>query len=261
MKVLQFTDLHLFKNDSGRLCGLDTAASLAACVADAQSSTHWPPDAILVTGDITQDESDESYQRFLDQFESLDVPVFCLPGNHDIPAKMNDLLQTEVIHVERQFLTDTWQVLLLDSTVYKQDGGFLRQEELNFLEHCLSVHDDLHALVCLHHNAINVGSPWVDTMTLKNAQEFFAVLDKHANVKAVLTGHIHQECQQTHNQIPIYGTPATSIQFMPRTPRFQLDSRPPGYRWLELEDNGVINTQVQRLKQFDFVPDPKVTGY
>jgi Icc protein len=261
MKIVQFTDSHLFKDERARLCGMNTTDSLKAVLSEACRSIHWPPDLVLITGDITQDESDESYGRLFNLFEPLDVPVFCLPGNHDIPAKLEDILDGPNIHTARQVLTDTWQVLLLDSTVYKQDGGFLRQDELNFLDQCLSVHEELNTLVCLHHNAIDTGTPWIDTMTLKNAGEFFAVLDQHDNAKGVLTGHIHHALSQQHRDIPIYGTPSTCIQFKPCTPKFMLDTALPGYRWLDLKSNGAIKTGVERLAAFDFTPDPKATGY
>jgi Icc protein len=261
MKVLQFTDAHLFKDDKGRLCGMNTDASLRAVVAAAKDSPHWPPDLILFTGDVSQDESEESYRRFMELFETLDAPVFCLPGNHDIPAKLHGILTGENIQTARQVLSDSWQILLLDSTVYKQNGGFLRQEELNFLDQCLSVHEDLNALVCLHHNVMNTQTPWIDTMTLKNAYEFFAVLDKHPHVKGVLTGHIHHELSQRHKDILIYGSPSTCIQFKPGAPKFALDTLPPGYRWLDLKANGAIRTGVERVVAFDFTPDPNITGY
>ncbi len=261
MNILQLTDCHLFKNEGTRLCGMDTTASLKAVVAAATESLRWPPDAVIITGDITQDESDESYRRFLNVFEPLDVSVFCLPGNHDIPAKLVSILESDNVHTTRQVLTDAWQVLLLDSTVYKQNAGFLRQEELNFLDQCLSVHEELNTLVCLHHNVIDTGTSWVDTMTVKNAGEFFAVLDKHPNVKGVLTGHIHHELSQKHKTIPIYGSPSTCIQFKPKAPRFKLDTLLPGYRWLELKNNGLIKTGVERVEEFDFTPDPNLTGY
>jgi Icc protein len=261
MNILQFTDCHLFKDDAARLCGMDTAASLNAVVKSAFESSHWPPDAVIFTGDISQDETEASYRRFLNVFEPIEVPVFCLPGNHDVPAKLESILDADNVHTSRQILTDKWQVLLLDSTVYKQNAGFLRQDELNYLDQCLSVHEELHTLICLHHNVIDTGTSWVDTMTVKNAAEFFAVLDKHPNAKAVLTGHIHHALAQTYKEIPIYGTPSTCIQFKPGSARFQLDTLAPGYRWLELKSNGAVKTGIERVEDFDFTPDPKATGY
>ncbi len=39
-------------------------------------------------------------------------------------------------------------------------------------------------------------------------------------------------------------TPSTCAQFLPNSDDFALDSRPPGYRWLELSSDGSISTRV-----------------
>lgn len=260
MKIIQFTDTHLFAKPTQALCGMNTSQSLAA-VLDLAKKTDWAPDLILATGDLSQDETEASYQNFLNFFEPLGVPVFCLPGNHDLPARMSTLLSHENVHVTRQVLHDDWQLLMLNSVVIGQHGGHLRQEELNFLDQCLSVHEDLHTLVCLHHNVLPAQTKWLDTMTLKNASEFFDVIDHHKNVRGVLTGHIHQAFSAKHGDVPVFASPSTCIQFLPGSPKFSLDTKTPGYRWLDLKPNGSIKTGVRRLESFDFTPDLSSKGY
>lgn len=260
LRVLQFTDTHLFSDAAKKLCGMNTNDSLAAVLAHAKKK-EWPPDFILATGDLSQDETEASYRRFLDFFEPLNVPVFCLPGNHDLPARMSSLLSSENVHSVRQVLEQRWQILLLNSVVIGQNGGHMKQEELNFLDQCLSVHDDLHSFVCLHHNVLPTGAKWLDTMTLKNSGEFFEVVSSHKNVRGVLTGHIHQEFQAEVRGVPVFGSPSTCVQFVPKSIKFSLDALAPGYRWLTLKANGKIETGVERLGEFNFVPDLSSRGY
>ncbi len=260
LKVLQFTDTHLFAKPTGALCGMNTADSLSA-VLDFAKKDDWPPDLILATGDLSQDETEASYHRFMDFFEPLDVPVFCLPGNHDLPARMSSLLSRNNVHSTRQVLTSDWQILMLNSVVIGQHGGHLKQDELNYLDQCLAVHDDMHTLVCLHHNVLPAQTKWLDTMTLKNAAEFFDVLDQHSNVRGVLTGHIHQDFNGKQGDIPVFASPSTCIQFLSGSPKFALDDQQPGYRWLELKANGAIKTGVRRIASFAFTPDLKSKGY
>ena len=40
------------------------------------------------------------------------------------------------------------------------------------------------------------------------------------------------------------GTPSTSSQFAPHTIDAEIDSKPPAYRWLELHDDGRIDTDI-----------------
>jgi Icc protein len=260
LKILQITDTHLFAKTSEQLCGMNTADSLSA-VLDLAKKSDWPPDMILATGDLSQDETESSYQRFLDFFEPLGVPVFCLPGNHDLPARLANLLSKEHVHTVRQIVESDWQILMLNSVVIGRNGGHLKQEELDFLDQCLSVHEDLNALVCLHHNVLPTDTAWLDTMTLNNADKFFEVIDGHPNVKAVLTGHIHQEFFKTRNGVTIMGAPSTCVQFLQGSAKFSLDNAAPGYRWLELKSNGTIKSGVRRLDQFAFTPDLSSKGY
>ena len=39
-------------------------------------------------------------------------------------------------------------------------------------------------------------------------------------------------------------TPSTCLQFLPNSDSFAVDSRPPGYRWVDLMANGRIDTEV-----------------
>ncbi|EQD46018.1 cyclic 3',5'-adenosine monophosphate phosphodiesterase, partial [mine drainage metagenome] len=87
VRLAHFTDLHLYAEENGRLRGVFTLASLSAVLEHAQRG-QWPPDALLVTGDLVQDDS-AGYVHVRRMFGSLRVPVLCLPGNHDQPEAMH----------------------------------------------------------------------------------------------------------------------------------------------------------------------------
>lgn len=239
---------------------MNTADSLSAVLALAKKN-DWPPDLILATGDLSQDESEDSYRYFLKIFSALKVPVFCLPGNHDVPERMSDVLSTEFVQTTRHIVSGNWQILLLDSTISNQNGGSLKKSQLAFLMECLYENDNLYTFVCLHHNVLPTKTTWLDTMTLKNSADFFQITDQFPNVKGILTGHIHQEFAQERRGVPIISSPSTCIQFLPGSPKFSLDQSAPGYRWLELNEDGSIKTGVKRLSEFAFTPDLSSKGY
>jgi Icc protein len=87
-------------------------------------------------------------------------------------------------------------------------------------------------------------SRWLDQVGLENADEFFAVLDRHRNVRAVLWGHVHQVHDTERNGVKLFSTPSTCAQFLPLSNSFAIDHRPPGYRWLDLNADGTITTEV-----------------
>ena len=86
----------------------------------------------------------------------------------------------------------------------------------------------------------------MDTMQIENAEDLFAVLQHHPNVRGIVCGHVHQVIEAEYRGIPIFGTPSTCFQFMPGQAQFGLDPVPPGYRWLALHADGRIRSQVQR---------------
>ncbi|MFQ5959158.1 MAG: metallophosphoesterase, partial [Alphaproteobacteria bacterium] len=182
IRLVQITDCHLTADGPAGEWPVDTDATLAAVIARVRAEA---PDAVLATGDLSQDGSVESYRRIKALFERLAVPVHCLPGNHDVPATLAGTLAGEGIHVGRRLLHDDWQIVFLDSTVPGEDDGRLAAGELAALDAALAEHPDRHALVCLHHNPVAVGGAWRDVVTLENPGELFAVLDRHTQVRGV----------------------------------------------------------------------------
>lgn len=63
-------------------------------------------------------------------------------------------------------------------------------------------------------------------------------------------GHVHQQFEARCGQARIMGTPSTCIQFRPDCDNFELDDKSPGYRWLQLNDDGSIETGVERIEGF-----------
>lgn len=248
VRLLQLTDPHLFADGDSELRGVNTARSLAQVIELAQRK-HWPPRAILATGDLVQDDSESAYRRFIDAFGSLGVPVYCLPGNHDVLSLMTALLTTAPFQTLGNALIEGWCIALLDSTRADSAAGLLSREELERLARLLHEHHDRHVLVCLHHHPVASGSRWLDTVGLENAQDFFDVLHRHKNVRGVLWGHVHQAHDRLANGIRLISTPSTCAQFLPNSATFALDDAPPAYRWLELCDDGTINTGVETVPQ------------
>jgi Icc protein len=87
-------------------------------------------------------------------------------------------------------------------------------------------------------------SHWLDQVGLEDAEQFQDCLRAHAQVRGVIWGHVHQELDTTRNGIRYMATPATCAQFLPGSDDFALDTRPPGYRTLELGSDGSIHSEV-----------------
>ena len=96
IRLLQITDTHLFALPEGALLGVPTLKSFQSVVEQVQQqSPHF--DAILATGDISQDHTVQSYQHFVEGIEPLKKPCYWLPGNHDYKPSMGGVLPSPQI--------------------------------------------------------------------------------------------------------------------------------------------------------------------
>jgi len=242
MQILQITDPHLYGSASGRLRGVETDSSLSAVLDDAFARV---PDysAVLVTGDLVQDDS-SGYLRFRSFFGGLRKPVLCIPGNHDEPEAMRKELSGEPFQICGTHEADGWQFIMLDSYDPGHVGGRLSPSELSRLDGALA-RSPKHAMVCLHHHPINMGSRWLDTVGLAEPEAFWRVIDSHAHVRAVVWGHVHQVYDGRRGDVRLFATPSTGAQFLPGSDRYAVDSRPPAYRRFDLHADGGIDTEVR----------------
>jgi Icc protein len=242
-RVLHLTDTHLFASPRRRLRGVTTERTLERVLERAQRHA-WPPDCILLTGDLVHDGSLAGYERLRDRIAAFGVPAYCIAGNHDDPGRMRAVLGSPPLQCEGSAAVGEWRIVLLDTHVPGEDGGALSSETLARLDATLARRDAPHALVCLHHHPVAIGSAWLDALGVANRDALFAVVDRHPSVRALLWGHVHQAFDEEAGGLRLLATPSTCIQFKPHCVRFRYDSLPPACRWLTLHDDGRIGTEI-----------------
>ena len=108
----------------------------------------------------------------------------------------------------------------------------------------LREHRERHVLLAVHHHALPLKSRWLDALALYNAAELLAIVDRSPQVRCVVAGHVHQASDITRNGVRYLTTPSTCFQFLPAVDNFAVDTRPPGFRWLDLMADGDISTEV-----------------
>jgi Icc protein len=253
INILQITDAHLGELPGSTLLGLDTDDSFIQ-VAELAKQQCGAADWLLATGDISNDGSLASYQRFLQLTAGLAANCRWLPGNHDDLLTMAEAVAGgaelgTIIDLEH------WRIVLLNSAVPGEVGGALADSELQFLQQALVDSSGQHVMVCLHHHPVKSGCAWLDQQQVANADAFFEVLDQFDHVRAVLWGHIHQEIDTERNGVRLLASPSSCIQFAANSDDFKLDRQAPGYRWLQLHADGQIDTAVERLAHIDLAID------
>jgi Icc protein len=123
LRLTHFTDPPLYGGENECLRGVATLPALKTALAHAQAR-DWPPAAVLVTGDLVQDDP-AGYPHFRRLFGSLGVPVLCLPGNHDEPRAMRRELSGEPFRLDGHVDMGRWRIVLLDSCIPGAAGGAL----------------------------------------------------------------------------------------------------------------------------------------
>jgi Icc protein len=242
--VLQISDTHLHAAADSRMRGVTTYATLLSVLDHVRRDRRWPADVVLATGDIVQDESRAGYERFRATLEPLGVPVLSIPGNHDDPNLMSEILNSGSFQFGGELRHGPWSIVMLSTFLAGEDAGGLGPARLQGLRKALSVHVGQHVLVAMHHHPLPMGSTWLDGVALRDAKDFWQIIDAHPEVRGVVCGHVHQALDRERNGLRFMSTPSTCAQFLPRSDFFALDDRPPGLRWLELHADGHIETEV-----------------
>jgi Icc protein len=199
---------------------------------------------VLVTGDLIQDDSAEAYGRFRDLLLPLKLRMHCVPGNHDVRDLMRDVCRWPPFSYCAYEEIRDWLLVGIDSCVKEDAGGAVTEQELDRLADIVVRSPARHVLVFLHHPPVPMGSKWLDTVGLRNGEQFLERLRTLNRVRAAVFGHVHQAYDQEHNGIRIIATPSTCRQFKPASDDFAVDERPPAYRRFILHDNGDIDTEV-----------------
>jgi len=256
--LLQITDCHLGSRPGEELLGLDTDESF--CDVLKLLRVQERPDLIVASGDISNDGGLQSYERFIGHVRQYfpETPLAWLPGNHDDPTNM-DLVGD--LPIEAHYQVSGWNLIFLDSKIPMEHGGELQPSELKRMEDKLQQYPHMPTIIFLHHQIVDVGSAWVDQYAVKNSEEFFSIIDRFDNVKAVSWGHVHQEFNDSRNGVALMATPSTCVQFVPRLDEFQVDRIMPGYRHYELYADGEFRTKVHRVVEKRYSINFAATGY
>ncbi|PNK60553.1 metallophosphoesterase [Psychrobacter sp. FDAARGOS_221] len=257
INILQLTDPHLYWDTTTSTAGINNHQNFVACLNQALNEDRRC-DLILLTGDLVNEVNTQIYDRIFELLQQTGIPHACIAGNHDVTDELNTHLAFE----QRQFVAHTadprllsrhsiqlnnWELLLLDSSVPGKIYGAVGNKNLQWLRQKLAnCHNPV--MIAMHHHLLPMHSAWIDAHITQDASDFWALIKQFPQVKAVLSGHVHQDYESSQSGVNVYTTPSTCYQFKPNEDDFALDpDASPGYRWLTLTIEGEINSWVTRL--------------
>lgn len=255
--IVQITDTHLMDHPDATFVKINPEQSFHAVIADIQA--RYPDlDAIVHTGDLAQVAKPETYQRYLQFMQKLDIPFYQIPGNHDDVRHFPFLVPEPMPGV---LAFANWRIVLLNSAVINHVDGWIQSAQLQHLKTILEQSKQHDVILACHHHPLDMQSHWIDQHKLKNTHELTEILQDFDQIRAVICGHVHQDSLNIWNHIQFLSSPSTSVQFKPQSHDFALDRISPGYRCLLLKDNGTFETQVHRLTHFTQHINQDISGY
>ena len=252
IRLVQVTDIHLLENSEGELYGVNPEKAFREVISHAVSATVHP-DFIIATGDLSEDGTHSAYSRLQTIFEDRGIPVFVVPGNHDSVINIQASLVNLTIRMEKVTDLGSWVIIFLNSQVEGRAYGIVDSESLLRLENTLNSIYQKPCLVALHHSPIS--GCVADVCQLKNGQEFLNVIEKHKNVKAVISGHTHQSVDYSRSGFELLTTPSTFLHIThPQEGESEnpddfvnshsFDNNKRGYRVIDLFPNGDLASEV-----------------
>lgn len=202
--LLQLTDLHI--REPGRLAygRIETAGYLQQALA---SILRLPqqPDAVVITGDLTDFGRIAEYQHLSRLLAVLPMPVYLLPGNHDDRDNLREIFPGHVYLGTSGFIqfcvpigsgSSELRLIAIDTVVPGSSAGSLCTQRLAWLDTQLQQNRDRPVVIAMHHPPFDSLIGHMDKIGLmEGASELERLVSRYPNVERVICGHLHRSIQ------------------------------------------------------------------
>lgn len=245
--LVQISDIHIGGSEDGK----DPIPRFEAVI-EAIRSLPNAPDAVVVSGDLTDHGTAEEYQVVGEMLERLELPLYVLPGNHDDRGRMREAcgLPGEGEEPIRYSVeVGELRLVLLDSNVPGRDPGAFDAERLGWLDAELSTEPERPTLLAVHHTPLMTGIPEWDAINLdpSDREALAEVVTRHPQLRAIVGGHLHRVAASSLAGCPVLSAPSAYLQVRPNFERDEVTwIDPPGFAIHALR-NGALTSQVESV--------------
>ncbi len=249
LRVVQVTDTHVpaqpgFPTVIGLLAGIDAGDPmdhLALVLADI-ATLDPAPDLVVGTGDLADTGDPQAYRRWRDQFLPLDLPVWVIPGNHDLADAFDAHLVGDGVHSAASSRHGSWEFLYVRTG--NTEWGEVDPIHADELRAALAASDAAHVFVWIHHPPVGQHLPAHEALVRDDLR---AVLGTDDRIRATAAGHVHVADAGELDGIPVFLTPSTYT------------GRPaPGSRTFTLHPDGRVDTEVRFVESLFRFDDDQV---
>lgn len=215
MRFAHLSDLHLCEDPAADRDAGRHAADIATAMAQDVAKLGQILDFVVVSGDLTDDAHDKSFQSFERLFAPLELPVFTIPGNHDGPAAYRSqaasgwLARCDI--TGRSIDLGHIRLLGLDTCIENSTTGALSKSTLERVETELASNNSRQLVIVMHHPPFTTGhGPFDAIAELEGRAEFARLIAESRPAPIILCGHIHRIYQANWHGAACYiaGSPA-----------------------------------------------------
>lgn len=187
--LAQISDTHVRADDNG-------AAALQLQRAMAQARAYQA-DAILLTGDLVNDERESEYAVLAKAIADPPAPLFLMPGNHDDRARIRAAFPNHAYLPRSGPLSYTLEqfpvrIVAVDQIVPGETHGMLTPAQADWLDRTLAAEPVKPTVVALHHPPFATHDLLFDRIGLRDGDLLAEAIARHAQVVRIICGHHHR---------------------------------------------------------------------
>ncbi|MBS1842897.1 MAG: phosphodiesterase [Actinobacteria bacterium] len=209
------------------------------------------PDALLVSGDLTDNGAPDGYRRVRELLAPLELVPHVLPGNHDLREPLREEFGLPGQGEEPvSYVTDLGPIRLicLDSIIPGAEAGSLDGGRVEWLDLTLTKDTEKPTVVALHHPPLRTEIPTFERIGLAPASRdaLAEVIARHPQVTRIVAGHVHRAIVAELAGRAVVTVPSTYLQAALdfTAPKLHMSADPPGFAIHAFRD-GAITTHLQ----------------
>ena len=201
MEIVQLSDIHV---------GAQFREAIFDQVIEEVNSLE--PDAVIITGDLTNEGLKEQYEKCKTLISKINVDrIIAISGNHDYR-------NTGYLHFKKYFpfqtineLSDDVVLITIGTARPDRDEGEVGHRQTLWLERTMKKYKERIKILAMHHHLIGIPDTGSDRLTIIDAGDVLrATLD--SDVDLVLCGHKHRPWLWDFNKLLIANAGSVSSE-------------------------------------------------
>lgn len=254
MKIIHITDTHILGAERANVYGIDVALRLKKAIKSI-NKYHHDADFTIITGDLVDVATPESYKLLKEIIGKSKVPVYLILGNHDNREYFNkyfpEFSNGKFVQYTKEIHNKSF--IFLDTLIENERYGMLCEDRLQWLEKQLSKNNNPTYLF-MHHHPIDSGLYEMDYLAdFRSQTKFWDLVKKHSNIKHITFGHLHRILHATQDGVSMHSTRSTTFQvsYQPDTKLEYLTNKEmPTYAIMEIDNKGSV-----RINHHEYVDE------